>query len=298
MRPAVRIVTLAVVLVIDAVLLLGVVRKEPPSDLGFDVGSNPSAPATSAISQPTGRVGLTLSGGNIVLRTMKGSCTGTGRPVLTISRDFGGSFNEVALPTIDDLVVSTLLWVKSASATELAIIATGADCKAQAFATSDGGAEWNKVLRPADSWYVGPDGRTIVSPERSTDPGCAVASLSTTSAINARVLCSDGRVNGTNDAGTTWVTLGKLADARAATFFGLRGGFAVAPAAGCASQVYSTGDAGGNWSPLGCIDEKATVALLSGKAARLVASDEKVVWISTDGGAKWDIAVPSVDGEE
>ena len=292
MRHVIKWIAVVSLVVADAVLLGMVARATATHDSGIPTISAPTE-SEPAILEPTGRAALTIGTGNVLIRTRMGSCAATGRPFIELSRDLGATFREIALPVNDGEVVSVVLSIKADSADELTVIGTGSDCSPLAFTTKDGGIEWKLVDRPGNSWWVAPDGHTIVTPEGESEPGCEVLSLQAFSEINAKVLCASGRISGTNDAGTTWVVLGELSDARAATFSGLRGGFAVRETPDCVNQAYLTGNAGGTWTPVGCIGGKSPVTMLvSRSSSRLIASDGEAIWISTDEGAKWAAPQP------
>lgn len=301
MRPVVKVTALAIFAIVDVVLLVLVLRGGDAVEPGEVTRptSEPSASASAgAQAEPAGPVKFMLGGGNVLMRITQGSCTGTGRPVLEISTDRGARFREVALPTLDDSgrVVSVVLGAESTSADELTLVAGDEKCQTHGYTTTDGGETWTAGDVPP-VWYVGADGQSVVSPALESQPGCTVASLSPQSEINVKVLCTSGVVKGTNDSGLTWVELGTLSEAVSATFVGLRQGYGVAPQAECRSQLYSTADAGGSWTPVACIDEKATMVALVGRGSRLTATDGETAWFSDDSGLTWEVSAAAPDDD-
>lgn len=268
--------------------------------------SGPSAgPDDSADPAAAGRQSLQLSSTGLMARVSRGRCTADSRPLIEISADRGATFSEIALPLLEETddtalgaqvpTVRTVLKVGVASPDEITVVGSDEKCRARQFVTADGGASWKQsdvkdLPESADGWYIDAAGTDVVSSEGAGEPGCDVVALAPVSDRNVKVACPDGSILGSDDFGTEWVRLGVLAQIAGLAFDTLRDGFAVAPDGDCQARAFSTGDAGGQWEPLGCIAAKAEATALVGSSARMYALVEGAVQVSTDAGQKWSPA--------
>ena len=88
-------------------------------------------------------------------------------------------------------------------------MASDAACVARVYVTDDGGASWTSAPK-TEAWYVDAPSTGVVSPEGASEPGCNIVALVPYSDRNAKVLCTDGKVLGTDDNGDVWVTSGPV----------------------------------------------------------------------------------------
>lgn len=302
MKRKAAVVGFVIFLAIDVALFVAVRKHVEHDPVVSDAGTSaPQAPSTSPSSDvtasPTGRASLALSSSGILAKVWRGQCVKDGRPRLEISSDLGKTFEEIALPLLDDVeatagpgeradMVRTILMVQVESPDEITIVASNKECKAQRFDTTDHGESWTEA-DPGDVWYVDAAGTGVVSPEGASEPGCDVVALSPLSDRNAKVACSDGTILGTDDNGDEWVTLGELGDIGGLTIPTLRDGFAVAPDDDCESRAFVTTDAGGEWEPAGCIAKNGEGTSLVGGPRSLLALVGDEVHLSTDAGKSW-----------
>ncbi|MDR7085939.1 hypothetical protein J2X11_000778 [Aeromicrobium panaciterrae] len=254
--------------------------------------SSSSAPPTEA----NGAVTLVQSQRGYLARVTRGQCTADGRPRIDLSLDGGEKFSEVALPLLGSSegsnpgdapqTVRTILSFQADSPTEFTVVASDDECTSRGFKTDDGGRSWQRS-KIADEWFVDAPGTGVVSPDGATEPGCAVISLAPLSDRNAKVLCDNDLVLGTDDNGQRWVTLGSLDGVTAGLFGGLYDGYAIAPGGACTSRFYVTTDAGGVWTPGKCVSKAEVVTSLVGSTAQLYALVGDNVLTSVDLGKTW-----------
>ena len=292
MGRAARVTFVVALVVVDVVLIVWLVtwvgdHRHAAASAAETSTPTSISPAGSLV--PTGAVSVVATGG-MVLRLTEGTCSGEGRPMLEVSADTGATFNEVAVPVLDADdgtrgPVRTLLAARATSPTEIHVVAGDLACTARGFVTTDGGRTWTEA--PYDDWFVDASRESVVGPDDAVEAGCTVRSLSVLSRQDLRVLCEDGTIRGTNDAGETWVVLGGLEDATAAALIAVFDGYGIASRPECASQVMRTDDAGASWTEVGCIDPAATVTNLTGPADALLAATETQTWSSSDGGLTW-----------
>ena len=288
----------AAFLVVD-VVLVGFMIRELNDDQKDAVSKAPSTTTTTEAQkteEPTGAVGVTTKGaGDTLIRSRRGSCSNTGRPLLEISRDGGQNFQEMAVPVLEEAdatepgsrptSVRTVLHVELESADEFTIVAGDEKCKPHRYASEDGGQTWERK-KGFEAWFVDAANSEIVSSNGVLNPGCKqITALSQLSDVGAKVACSGGAIRATADSGATWATLGNLENVKAAVFAGVRVGFAIAEGSKCL-RSYSTEDGGASWQAAGCVED-VDVEDLAGTATHLVVADEKDVRISTDQGESW-----------
>lgn len=293
-----KLAAFALFLAVD-VILVGFMFRQLNDDQKAVVSKTP-APATAksqAVEDPTGAVGVTTKGaGDTVVRSRRGSCSGTGRPLLEISRDAGKTFQEVAVPVLEEAdatepgsratSVRTILNVEVESTDELTIIAGDEECEPHRYSSDDGGQTWDR-RKGFSVWFIDAAGSEIVSADGPLNPGCKqITSLSQLTDSEAKVACRGGAILSTANSGSTWTTVGNLEGVKAAIFTGVRVGFAVADDGKCL-RSYSTEDGGANWQAAGCVEE-VDVQSLAGTASHLVVADEKNVRTSNDQGASWE----------
>lgn len=289
------IVLFVIVDIVAAAFAIKHVNNRPASQ-----GSSLAVPSeTPSATTPTtlepkqiDTTGLVVTG-NVMARFVRGSCDDPAKASLELSIDQAKNFKEIALPLAEDsdasgdraAAVMAILGVTLKTPTELSMIGADAECKAYRYTTKDGGQEWKRAGSIND-WYVDRD--KVVTPIGAADAECEALSAWPISDRNARVGCKDGQIRGTDDAGETWVGLGFLDGLNAVSFSTIRDGFGIAKTDDCASRAYSTGSAGGNWEPLGCIDKSKSAAALGGADVLLGALVDGDVYVSTDQGRTWD----------
>jgi hypothetical protein len=262
-------------------------KESAPAPAGFNSPTaTPSAAATSAAAKASGPASLNLGTDGLLARLIAGRCAADTAPRLDVSSDGAKTFDEIALPSMAGDPVRTLLGARLDSDSDFTIVAGDRECRAKAFRTKDRGMSWKEVVRP-DLWYLDASGTGVSSPTTSSEPGCEGLSVSPFSERNAKVLCANGLIRGTDNSGDDWITLGQLGDATAGTFWDLRQGLAVAPDKDCRSRAFETGDAGLRWSAAGCVAKRADVSSVVGSPTLLYALAGSRVLTSIDGGDTW-----------
>ena len=296
MAKRLKIVAIGLFVIVDllaAMLAIRHVKDRPVSHGPSLIVSSVSPPATPLAVEPRAPepTGLAVTG-NLISTFVSGTCDTPGEAQLALSTDKAATFREIDLP-LDNKVgangtrgvaVTSILGVTITSATRLSLIGRDVSCTASRFTTDDGGKSWRRADSIND-WYV--DRGRVGTPAGVVGPDCTAVSVWPISDRNARVGCKDHQVRGTDDTGTTWVGLGALDGSTAVSFSSTSFGFGVAVSSNCASRAYSTGSAGSNWQPLGCINKDRRAVALSGTGGLLAALIDRDVYVSTDQGKIW-----------
>jgi hypothetical protein len=217
-----------------------------------------------------------------VIVATTGTCDGTA-PTVLVSDDGGKNL----APVKPD--VSRVLAVSVQTDGTLKIVGADDDCEAIGLTSDDGGATWD-TSTIGTGWYRDPESPTgLVAANTPTDVGCQVMSVSDLSASVARVSCDDGTVRATDDAGTSWTTVGGLTAVRALDFRSNASGVALVQTDDCAVSAFLTVDGGDTWEQRGCADGQVGRAVLD-QGNRFLATVDATVSESTDGGLTWKAA--------
>jgi photosystem II stability/assembly factor-like uncharacterized protein len=222
------------------------------------------------------------------VRALAGDCD-SGGAVLELSDDGGKTWREVDVPA------RSLLRVKAVSATEAWVVGTDPSCKPRFIRTTDGGRTWVTKISTAGAWHLLPaPSRRLHAPAGTVESPCPAAApatdLAVTDSTTAAILCSDGQVHTTGDAGATWAPAASTTGGTALASVGSQVGFAAAPGdTGCdGTQVERTTDAATTWQERGCAEGAAgavTLAFSTTTAGLLATKDE--VWQTDDAGRTW-----------
>jgi photosystem II stability/assembly factor-like uncharacterized protein len=248
---------------------------------------SPSISETAAASNERVLLSVTTTAKSAA-RAVAGDCD-SGGAVLELSDDGGKTWRQVDVPA------RSLLRVKAVSTTEAWVVGTDTSCKPRFIRTTDGGRTWVTKVSTAGAWHLLPAAaRRLHAPNGNVDSPCRAAAPATDLAVSdnttAAVLCSDGQVHTTRDAGATWARAASTTGGTALAFLGRQVGFAAAPGgAGCdGTLVARTTDAGTTWQERGCADGAAGAVTLafSTTTAGLMATAAKV-WQTEDAGRTW-----------
>jgi hypothetical protein len=256
-----------------------------PSDIGSDAGSSPS-PSASAASTPAGRSAqpvLAVTSDGTVVRATRGSCSDGTAPVVDVSQQRGRGLTSGSVHGL-----SQTLRVVADSDTDLSIVGLDSACDVATFTSSDGGGSWSSRDGAAGLWRPSPAPRKAVvySPRGRYRTPCSPKALAPVDGGVARLLCRDGRVSGTSDAGSSWLTLGQLDGAVAMSFETPGDGVAVAEQSDCDAAVMRTSDGGASWVEVSCLEGGAPRAVTSAGDTVLAQVGDRLQ-ISTDGGSTW-----------
>lgn len=229
-------------------------------------------------------VPLAVLSARSAVRAEPGSCPGGGA-ALEVTDDQGRSWTGLPVPA------DQLLRVTRSGERDLWVVgAASAEC-APAFASSeDGGSTWVGPSDTTGAWHleVDPRSRTLHAPYATVDSPCgrrATIELEPTSFEEAWVLCADGEVFSTVNAGTTWTSSGRAPGAVALGVLSDQPVVAVPSSGDCSGLAIGAPGS----SALGCVaDASATnVALaFAGAPAGFVIADG-ATWTSNDGGTTW-----------
>lgn len=231
------------------------------------------------------------SDGTVIVATA-GACSGS-KPSVLVSSDAGNTLAPTK-PT-----VSRVLAVDVQSDGSIHLTGADAACKPVTLSSRDAGATWAKAPLTT-GWYLDPESPTGVispaagSPGGTVDVGCTVVGVSAVDrtaadAKIANVLCDDGTVTRTEDAGKNWQPLSSVSGVRAVNFDSATSGVALAQTNDCAASTFVTADGGDTWDERGCIEGNNAQAVLD-LGRRLLAVVDAKVATSTDGGLTWRVA--------
>jgi photosystem II stability/assembly factor-like uncharacterized protein len=250
-----------------------------------------ASPSSSASPSASGPVLIDIGSGDAVARATMGSC-GSGGGSVGLSTDGGTTFAPAELP--DDAAV--ILRIASTDSDNAWVVAATADCaEVTTYRTSNGGESWDDSQGSAGSWHkAAEDAPEVHAPEGTVDVPCAegetVTALSTLSQELAYVLCSDGEIVRSRDAGESWRSRGKADGALDLDFVDETTGLAVAKGdTSCAGvAVLRSADAGESWEQASCVETSSTSSpdvSAAGERAYLAVGD--TVWYSEDSGDSW-----------
>lgn len=290
------VVGVVVACLVEGLLLVKLLRDQPEgSDAGPVATATAEEPAdepTPTAQEPVGVQRIRLSDDGYIVRSWRGSCSEAGRAKLEISTDGGVSFDEVALPVLKEgakaPVVRALLNVSAESRDEITIVGSDKTCATKFYRTKDGGKSWDEQDQ-YEGWYLNATGSEVGIDGTVTRPGCTVVRIAPVNEQNAKVLCDNGDVLGTNDLGEEWAVLGSLPDGTDISFASLRDGVGVQKTADCDVQLVSTGDAGGTWDDVSCVVKKSDrpADTMTSSGGYIVVQVDGVIYVSTDAGDSW-----------
>lgn len=269
-----------------------------PSEDPSTSSASPTDQAPSSTESTTAADGttttrlLTMGSATQGWRATVGTCDTAG--TVEATNDGGRTWTSVPDPEM-----SPLSRLQATDRDTLFAIGGGNDCKATYAISYTAGQDWEaRNGRLAESWYVTPRDRTQVrasTGDRSQpceDEGKGeVLDLASMDNRNAAVLCSDGRIRTSDDAGHTW---GKPTTLPGAVALGADAdGYVVASliesCAGVAVTTFSESQAPAD-EPTGCAPAKGASAgqvavTTRGGAVWVWAGDQ--VAVSRDSGSTW-----------
>lgn len=277
------------------------VTADPDADGGeTDPDSQPSEDpdASAAIepvaSGPAARI-LTALDGEVAWRATTGEC-----PAATASPEFStdGGASWTTTDATGPTGVTALQRIIVSSADVAAMVGAAPDgCEPTLIRTYVAGDNYEDYpAEVAAAWHVDPADRASVNaPGGVVEAPCAaVVAIAAASDVAAAVLCADGSVSTTADAGAAWSTPVAVAGAQALA--PTDGGFVVARLGGtaCAGVGIAIVDAAGaGATDSGCLPVPGELSALAGQVA--VSDGEGTLWLwagealvrSTDRGATW-----------
>ena len=243
-------------------------------------GAEPS-PSAPAASQPVRF--LSVSDDGAVLRATRGGCDGAAPATVEFA---AGSDSEPEPQDVPDL--AEVLSTEAVSGQDLMVIGLDDRCRAGRYTSSDGGSSWSRKGGDGPTWHLGPDPEadSVTSPGGPRSTPCLPSALSTLDQSVVRLLCDDGQVLGSDDGGTSWVALGRLAGAVDIRFLSTGEGYALASQPDCPSAVMRTSDGGTTWEQLVCLPGRRPRAVAA-RGALVAAQVGRRTFVSTDGGQTW-----------
>ncbi|UFU07256.1 hypothetical protein [Ruania halotolerans] len=261
-------------------------RTAEPTQDETDAPEEPIEPV------PTTRL-LTAASSERAWRAMVGDCDDLS--ALEVTGDGGDTWEFV------DAGLTPIVRVKALDENTMFAIGGAAECAASLRITASAGADWEESNEElGGSWYLEPGDRNVVhGPADAAEP-CSgdVVDLAGLSGSAAAVVCTDGDVLETGDAGDSWSSVGNLPGAvaiapqldGAADFQGYLLASIDPDCEGVAIRSVGPEGAGLDDSPAGCAEVGEVAAgdvavALSGDVAWLWAADD--VLVSDDAGATW-----------
>jgi hypothetical protein len=185
-----------------------------PSTTAAATPTPEAEPTTAAPIEPLPAVRLlTIAAPETGWRATVGDCETAG--LVEFSGDGGQTWASV------DPGLAPVVRLKALDETTVFAVGGAGDCEPSFTITSSAGAEWESQDNELPgAWYLEPADRNTVHGPGGTASPCAtqVVDLAGLTNTQAAVLCTDGAVHLTDDAGATWAVAGSLA-----------GGVALAP---------------------------------------------------------------------
>ncbi len=218
----------------------------------------PKQEETDTPAPTAGQQLLSLAGDGTVLRATRGSCADDQAPEVELSTDGGRTFEPVTVAP----GLSEVLGVDAVDAENLRVVGTAAACESQSYDGAVGDTTW-EAGPDAVLWHLvrgeEADESVVRSPEVVVKTPCPPVNV--TAAGGVRLLCGDGRVFGTANAGAKWDELGTVEGATAIAFAGPEVGYALAEAPDCTAQLLTTDDGGGTWAAASCLGDQEPRAI-------------------------------------
>jgi hypothetical protein len=170
----------------------------------------------------------------------------------------------------------------------LVIVGLNRRCRVGVYTSGDGGRTWTRSAGDAGQWHLpaDPTATYIVSPTGQRFTPCLPRAVSPLDPATARVLCDDGSILGTQDAGATWITLGALPDAVDVAYTDPGTGVALATVPKCRAAVLETSDGGATWRRLACLAGRRPRAV-AGQDGLMAAQVGSHLYVSTNSGSRW-----------
>lgn len=230
---------------------------------------------------------------SVVWRTTIGSCA-DGSAVAELSVDGGDTWTSRDLTSSTGITALQRILVSGSDTATF--VGADADCTPDAVRTFVAGADFAEYPDQLESgWYLSPvGGATVHGPNGDVAAPCSSALIvAPLDAERAGVLCADGSLHVTTDAGTTWTALSSLDQTIALTE--TADGFLAASvgSADCAGVLLTTIGLEDDRAELGCVESSEPAESLAGATAIDWTEDGLWMWvddrllISTDEGETW-----------
>lgn len=245
----------------------------------------PEATATPAPDRAQGREEpLSVLSARSAVRASGGSCLEGGAQI-EVTDDQGRTWEPVSTPADQVLRVN-----RPSGDTLWFVGGEGGECSLGFTSSEDRGETWVGPSDTTGAWHLELDleARTLHAPYSTVDSPCADTPTVEVEAISfdeAWVLCRDGEVFGTLNAGVSWTSAGRADQAVALGVLGEVPVVAVLSSGDCTGLA--VGEPGA--AALGCVDGATSgqVGLgFAGPSAGFLVADG-ATWTSNDGGTTW-----------
>jgi len=300
------IIGIVLFLAVDILLVVLALRSTSPRDSGsaslsepLPAASSPSATPTStpsatpAISPAAPTRILTALDASVAWRATTGACpSAVASPELTT--DGGGTWSSTDLTTTTGVVALQRIVVTDPDTATF--LGAADDCTADAARTFVAGADFAAAPDQLDgTWYLAPvGGATVHAPGGDVAAPCAsTIAIAPLDDSRAGVLCGDGGVHLTADAGASWTAVESPDGTIALTETSEGVLVASIGTAQCAGVQLTTISLTDDSAPLACVESSESASDLVGSTAIDWTDDSIWIWvddrllISTDQGATW-----------
>lgn len=240
-----------------------------------------SASAATTTATTASRLLLSMSSDGTVLRATVGDCKAGKPAIVELSTDRGQSFKSVGGD------VRQVLRVTARMGGNVWFVATGQDCAPKmhqaanfAVAMPIGGND--------GTWYpaTGASSTTVNAPGGPVDAGCIPIGMSPIDAKAPFILCTDGRIRATTNAGASWQTRSTVVGGVSISFTDKSSGFLLAAQPECAVAVMVTTDGAATWQQRACLHGSVPQAIATA-GSRMLAMVDGVLQGSADAGVSW-----------
>jgi hypothetical protein len=232
---------------------------------------------------------MALGPDGTVLRTSRGDCSTGNPPTITVVPRLGARHVTTRLPRLARLPrLREVVGVAAIADHGFEVVGLSKKCRPVVYTSTDRGGSWSRRPGESGTWHLAAD-RTaplVVTPDGDRSAPCVPRSVSGVDALLARLLCDDGRIFGTDDAGSSWILLGRLHGAVDVRFTDAARGLAVARRKSCPAAVMESLDGGLGWARIACLPGRRprTIDVRGELVAVQIGARLRV---SSDGGTTW-----------
>ncbi len=139
------------------------------------------------------------------------------------------------------------------------------------------------------TWYLATraSSTTVKAPAGPIDAGCIPIGISPIDARAAFIVCTDGRIRATADAGASWQTRSTVVGGVSISFADQSSGFLLAAQPECNAAVLVTTDGAATWKQRACLPGGVPQAIATA-GTQMLAMVDGILQGSANAGVNWN----------